>query len=81
MKDAILLVATTPTVVRGERIEEGQQVELSPLEAMDAIESRRLRLVHHGDLQRCLEARRKEIARLLRYAPAAPDGPWRPMVH
>lgn len=77
--DIIRLVVSRPCLVFGQPCHIGDKVELPPLAALDAVETGRLEFVDHGDRQRCMEARRAEIAKQTRRVAPPPDGfPWQP---
>lgn len=79
---------TTPTVtlrvdrrclVFGQPAPVGARVELPLTAALDAVETGRLSFVNADDRERCMAARRAEIARDLRRMPAEALGsPWMP---
>ncbi|WP_119286353.1 hypothetical protein [Azohydromonas sediminis] len=75
--NTVLLRVTRPTVVGGARLEVGAQVTLSLHAALDAVETQRLAFVDPADRERCMQARRQQIARQLRSSVSdLPPGPW-----
>lgn len=75
--DVIVLRVARACLVYGQPCRVGDKVELPPLAALDAVETGRLDFVDASDRERCLGARRQEIARATRQVAPPPDGfPW-----
>jgi hypothetical protein len=79
-------MSTIPTrfvrnvLFRGQRVETGTVLKLSPLEAAQALENAAGELVRPDDLAACQEATRADVRAMLREAARVPlpAGPWLP---
>ncbi|MCB1998129.1 MAG: hypothetical protein KDG57_20040 [Rhodoferax sp.] len=80
MTAAVEVKVTRPCLVAGVVHGAGAVLELPPLQALDAVETGRLAFVKPGDANRCMAARRDDIARQMRriHVPTGDGGPWRP---